>query len=201
MKLAAMQTSQSSAVIFRKLINYCMTTFSKFPIIETIGAYGYSDRVYFCNCLFGFSAFKDRKKTSMAKKKGLKALENSMPQLLTVLVLVSVMLAVFNADVISRFIGEKSGFRGVLGAALIGSITLIPGFVAFSVAGELLRDGAGTLQIAAFVSTLMMVGIVTLPMEIRYFGKRTALLRNGFAFMIAFPDMAPKAGASLIGQF
>ncbi len=136
--------------------------------------------------LFAVSAFKDRKKTMMALKKGLKTVEHILPQLLTVLVFVAIVLAVFDPDLISRFIGEKSGFWGMLAAALIGSITLIPGFVAFPAAGELLRNGAGTLQIAAFVSTLMMVGLITLPVEIKYFGKRAAFLRNGLAFVFSF---------------
>jgi hypothetical protein len=32
----------------------------------------------------------------------------------------------------------------------------------------------------------MMVGIVTLPLEIKYFGKKAALLRNGQAFLFSF---------------
>ena len=31
------------------------------------------------------------------------------------------------------------------------------------------------MQIGAFISTLMMVGIVTLPVEFKYFGKRLAI--------------------------
>lgn len=42
------------------------------------------------------------------------------------------------------------------------------------------------MQIAAFVSSLMMVGIVTLPVEMRYFGKRLALMRNVLAFFFSF---------------
>ncbi|NBK25040.1 MAG: permease, partial [Spirochaetia bacterium] len=42
------------------------------------------------------------------------------------------------------------------------------------------------MQIAAFVSSLMMVGIVTLPVEMRYFGKRLAIMRNVFGFFFSF---------------
>ena len=70
-------------------------------------------------------------------------------------------------------------------ASIIGAVTLVPGFVAFPVAGELLKNGAGVLQIAAFVSSLMMVGIITLPMEIKYFGKKAALIRNAAAFLFS----------------
>lgn len=70
-------------------------------------------------------------------------------------------------------------------ASIIGSITLIPGFVAFPLAAALMKSGAGYMQIAAFVSTLMMVGIVTLPLEIKTFGKRAALIRNIAAFLFS----------------
>ncbi len=132
------------------------------------------------------SALKSRSKTRMALLKALKALENILPQFLAVLVLVSVVLAVFNAETISRFLGSGSGFPGVLTAALVGAVTLIPGFVAFPAASELLRNGAGVYQIAAFVSSLMMVGVVTLPMEMRFFGRRAALIRNALAFLFTF---------------
>ena len=136
--------------------------------------------------LFSLSAIKDRKKTKMALLKGIKALEGILPQLLVVLVAVALILAIFNAETISRFLGTGSSWIGVIIAALVGAITLIPGFVAFPAAGELLRSGAGTLQIAAFVSSLMMVGVITLPMEIKYFGKRAAIARNVIAFVFSF---------------
>ena len=136
--------------------------------------------------VFILSAQKDWGKTKIAFMKGIKALEGILPQFLAVLVFVAIVLSIFDAEIISRLIGEKSGLVGTVVAALIGSITLIPGFVAFPAAGELLRNGAGTIQIAAFVSSLMMVGIVTLPMEIKYFGKRAAIARNSFAFIFSF---------------
>ncbi len=137
-----------------------------------------------------FSAFKDRKKTRMAIRKGLKALSNILPQFITILVIVSIVLSLFDEAMMTRLMGEDSGILSTLGAAVVGSITLIPGFIAFPVASELLRNGAGIIPVATFISTLMMVGIITLPMEIRYLGKRTAFIRNslafGFSFLAAF---------------
>ncbi len=135
--------------------------------------------------LFSVSLFKDRVRTKQALLKGLKAIEGIMPQFIAVLFLIAIMLAAFNAETISRFIGSGTGALGVAIAAGIGAITLIPGFVAFPLAGELLRNGAGVLQIATFVSSLMMVGIITLPMEISYFGKKTAIARNIFALLFS----------------
>lgn len=135
--------------------------------------------------LFFLSFIKDRKKTKQALMKGLKAVEGIMPQFLSIITIIAISLAVLQPETISRFIGETSGFLGMLAASIIGAVTLIPGFVAFPAAGELLKNGAGVLQIAAFVSSLMMVGIITLPMEIKYFGKKAAVTRNAAAFLFS----------------
>jgi len=135
---------------------------------------------------FAVSLSKSKEKTKAAAAKGLKALMGILPQMATVLVVISIGLALLDPETISRYIGNESGWVGALVAGLLGSVTLIPGFVAFPAAGELLRNGAGTLQVAAFVSTLMMVGVVTLPMEISYFGKRAAIARNALALLFSF---------------
>lgn len=136
--------------------------------------------------LLVLSFFKDKKKTKMALKKAWKAFENILPEFLVVILLVGFMLAILDADTISGIIGAKSGWFGVILASIIGSITLIPGFVAFPTAAILLENGAGYMQIAAFISTLMMVGVVTMPVEIKYFGKKSTLLRNLSAFLFSF---------------
>lgn len=135
---------------------------------------------------FGFLAFsyyKDKSKTKAALMKSWKSLENILPQFLSVLLLIGMMLSVLNKQTISSLLGEESGFLGIAIAALIGSITLIPGFIAFPLASSLLSAGAGYTQIAMFVSSLMMVGIVTLPVESSFFGKKLAIKRNILAFL------------------
>ena len=135
--------------------------------------------------LFALSFIKDRKKTLMAINKGLKAIEGILPQFLAVVVIIAMVLALLDPAAISKVLGRESGVFGFLMAALVGAVTLVPGFVAFPAAGELLENGAGVLQIAAFVSSLMMVGVITLPMEMAVFGKKAAILRNLFAFIFS----------------
>lgn len=132
------------------------------------------------------SFIKDRKKTKMALKKAWKSFENILPQFLSILIIIGITLAVMSPETISKLIGEQSGWLGMIVAAVIGSITLIPGFVAFPLASALLKSGAGFMQIAVFISTLMMVGIVTIPVEMKYFGKKAAIIRNSLAFVFSF---------------
>lgn len=135
--------------------------------------------------LLALSFRKDRKKTRQALVKAWKSFENILPQFLAILVLIGLMLAVLDKELITRLLGAESGALGMAIAAVIGSVTLIPGFIAFPLAASLLSSGAGYGQTAMFLTTLMMVGIVTLPLEGTFFGKRLALMRNVLAFFYA----------------
>ena len=131
------------------------------------------------------SYIKSKDKTMLSLKKAWKSFENILPQFLTILIMIGIALAILTPEQISKLVGNESGWIGVLIAAFIGSITLVPGFIAFPLASALLRSGAGYMQIAAFISTLMMVGIVTIPLEMKYFGKKAALIRNMEAFIFS----------------
>jgi Predicted permeases len=131
------------------------------------------------------SFFSDRGKTKKALLKAWKSFENILPQMLSILLIIGLALTILSPETITALLGTSSGIIGTLAAALVGSITLIPGFVAFPLAAALLKNGAGYMQIAAFVSTLMMVGIVTLPVEFKTFGKRVAIIRNISAFIFS----------------
>lgn len=136
--------------------------------------------------LLGLSFVKDKKKTALSLKKAWKMFINVLPQYVAILLLVGLLLAFVTSETIQRTIGTKSGFWGMLIASLLGAITLVPVLVAFPIAAELLKNGAGITQIAIFISTLTMVGFVTLPMEVKYLGKKVAMLRNMLAYLFAF---------------
>lgn len=131
------------------------------------------------------SFFKSKEKTKKSLKKAWMSFLNILPPMLGILTSVGVVIALLNPELISQIIGGSSGYFGVLLAAIIGSVTLIPGFIAFPTAAILLENGAGYMQIGAFVSTLMMVGLMTIPMEIKFFNKKSTLLRNGLAFIFS----------------
>jgi uncharacterized membrane protein YraQ (UPF0718 family) len=135
--------------------------------------------------LLAISFFADRARTFEALRKAWRSFEGILPQFLGIIVLIGILLAIFDPRTIQKLIGSSSGWAGTLLASAIGSITLIPGFIAFPTAAMLLQGGAGYMQIAAFISTLMMVGVVTLPAEISAFNGKVALLRNGLAYLFS----------------
>lgn len=147
--------------------------------------------------LLGVSVVKDRKKTALALKRAWKMFINVLPQFVSILLLVGLLLTITTSDTIQLVIGAESGFAGMLITSLLGAIAFVPVLVAFPLAAELLQNGAGITQIVVFLSTLTMVGLVTLPIEIKYLGKKAAILRNVLTFLFAFA-VAYMIGAVLV---
>lgn len=133
----------------------------------------------------------DREKTILGIRKGIRMFTGILPSIVTVLILVSLLLYLIPRETILRVLGKDAGIVTKMMAAIIGSLSLIPGFIAYPVCSILVKSGVSYQVIAVFITTLMMVGIVTLPVESRYFGAKAALLRNALSF----------AAAVIIGSF
>lgn len=131
------------------------------------------------------SMVKSKEKTKKAFKVAGKALLKSAPSLLMVIGIVGLTLGILTPDIISRLVGAEAGFTATIIAAVVGAITLIPSLISFPLAGSLLRSGATIMTISAFITTLVMVGVVTAPMEIKSLGKKFTILRNGMGFLAA----------------
>jgi len=125
------------------------------------------------------------KKTLMAIKIAVKKFVNILPAFLTMLILVSVVLFLVPDKVISNYLGNSNKFVGVTFASFFGSITLMPGFIAFPLCGILLKKGVPYMVLSAFTTTLMMVGVLTYPIEKEYFGMKVTIIRNVISFFIA----------------
>jgi len=128
-------------------------------------------------CLI-ISLIADVKRTVEGIKRGMLMFLKLLPMLLLTLILVSIVLYLLPDETLTRFMGEGSGFKGLVTAAVIGSVALIPGFIAYPLCGLLLQNGVDLSVIAVFITTLMMTGFVTLPIEAKFFGWMVSILRN-----------------------
>jgi uncharacterized membrane protein YraQ (UPF0718 family) len=130
-----------------------------------------------------YSYFADKEKTKLGVKAGIIMFLNILPAILVVIILISVILYFLPNETIVHYFGKSAGFFGYLLAAVIGAIALIPGFIAYPLAGTLLTSGVSYPVVAVFISTLLMVGVITLPLEAKYFGLKVALIRNALYFI------------------
>jgi uncharacterized membrane protein YraQ (UPF0718 family) len=137
-----------------------------------------------------WSYMKDRKKTKQSLKKAWKAFDNILPAFAVILLLIGETMAVVSPAIITAVLGADTGIGGMIAAAIIGSIALIPGFIIFPLAKTVLVMGAGIQQVAVFISALMMVSVVTAPMEAQLLNRKVMLWRNSlslvFSFAVAF---------------
>jgi len=131
------------------------------------------------------SLLADREKTLRAVKIAIKQFVKIFPAFLTMIILVSVILFLVPDEIISVYLAGSNKFAGVILAASLGSVTIIPGFIAFPLSGILLQQGVAYMALAAFTTTLMMVGILTAPIEKEYFGIKVTIIRNLLGFFIA----------------
>ena len=117
----------------------------------------------------------------LALMKGLKL----APWMIGIIVLIGIILSFVPPEVIERYLGGEMTVYQVGAAALIGTISMIPNLIALPLAGSLINSGAAYTTIAAFLTTLTMVGIVTMPLEIKLLGKKITFWRNLLAFFFA----------------
>lgn len=132
------------------------------------------------------SFMKNKKKTRMALKKAWKSFENILPQFLIIILITGISLAFLDNHTISMLLGKESGVIGLGIAAVVGAVAFIPAFVAYPLAASLLAAGAGYTQITMFITSLMMVGVITLSMEISYFSREIAVKRTVLALAYSF---------------
>ena len=77
---------------------------------------------------------------------------------------------------ISETVGEQAGFGVVIFVAFLGAILHNPALISFPLAASFLKGGGSVTAVVAFETTLTMVGIATLPLEIKELGKKITLL-------------------------
>lgn len=138
---------------------------------------------------FIISMIKDKNKTLSSIKMAKGMMKNMIGEIVGILFLIGLILTFLPPETIRGFMGKTNVLISTTASALVGSITLIPAFVAFPLVGSLVDAGFSIVPAVAFLTTLTMVGIVTFPLEKEEFGHKFTVVRNslsfGFAVIIA----------------
>ena len=134
---------------------------------------------------FIVSMIKDKKRTLNAMKMSKKMMGNMLGQIIGILFLIGLILTFIPPHIIKKYLGSSNVFLATIISALMGSITLIPAFVAFPLVGSIVDMGASIVPAVAFLTTLTMVGFVTFNLERQEFGKKFTLARNSLSFAFA----------------
>ncbi len=134
---------------------------------------------------FLWSIIKDKKRTISAIRMSSGMMKHMAGEIMAILFLIGIILTFIPPEIIKQYAGQSNYLITTVVFALIGSITLIPAFVAFPLAGSLVTAGASIVPVVAFLTTLTMVGVVTFPLEKQEFGAKFTLIRNSLSFVFA----------------
>ncbi|MBT1247084.1 MULTISPECIES: permease [unclassified Thermosipho (in: thermotogales)] len=132
-----------------------------------------------------WSTFKSREKTKESLILSKNLLIKTFIEIIGVMALVGLVLAILPPELIKQLLGNSNEFLSTLYGAIIGALTIIPAFIAFPLSKSLYQSGANLTAIAAFITTLTMVGFATIPIETKYFGKKFTLHRLWLSFVAA----------------
>lgn len=136
--------------------------------------------------LLVLSYIKDKKKTLKALNSILKISLNVLPVIFFIFVIMGLITVFVSKETIANLLGSKSGIQGILLGEIIGAVALIQPSAVYPFSGTLLNKGASYAVLYAFIGTAILIGVSTLPAEIKFLGKKFTLIRNLLTFLLIF---------------
>ena len=133
---------------------------------------------------------------------GLKSAGNLLVQILPLLIFAFIVAGMIRVlipqELISKWVGAESGFRGILIGSVLGGI--MPGgpYVSMPIIAGLLRTGAGIGTMVALITSWSLIAIARLPMEVGILGWKFSLIRLACVFF--FPPIAGLIASKLFSS-
>jgi uncharacterized protein len=108
-----------------------------------------------------------------------------IPLLFFAMVLAGVVQQVIPQETISGWLGQESGWRGIMIGTVVGG--MMPGgpFISLPIAAGLLRVGAGVGTMVAMITGWSLLAFMRLPMEVSIMGWKFTLIRLACTFFFA----------------
>lgn len=108
---------------------------------------------------------------------GGRTLLSVVPLLLAAFLIAGLIQVLVSREVVTRWLGAGSGWRGI-GLACLGG-ALIPGgpYVYYPIAAVLMKSGAGLGVLVAFVTAKNLYSVSRLPLEFALLGPRLTVIR------------------------
>ena len=119
---------------------------------------------------------------------GLKMIVEIIPLLLFAFIVAGMIQVLLPQELLSRWIGEESGLKGILIGTLAGGMTPGGPYVSLPVVAGLLKAGAGVGTLVAFLTAWSLWAVARLPMEIGILGWKFTFVRLACTFF--FPPIA-----------
>jgi len=111
-----------------------------------------------------------------------------VPLLIFAFIIAGMIQVLIPQEMISKWVGMESGFRGILIGTVVGGLTPGGPFISLPIAAGLLRAGASIGTMVAFMTAWSLLAISRLPLEVGIIGWKFTLIRLACTFF--FPPVA-----------
>lgn len=123
---------------------------------------------------------------------GIKAAMNMLVQMVPLLIFAFIVAGMIQAllprELLSKWIGEDSGIKGILIGTLAGGFSPGGPYVNLPLAAGLLRSGASAGTMVAFLTAWSLWAVSRIPMEVGIMGWKFTVVRIASTFF--FPPIA-----------
>ena len=121
-------------------------------------------------------------------KAGAKTFVRFLPLLVAAFIVAGFIEIVIPREWITRWLGQEAGYKGILIASLLGTLTPGGPYISFPIVASIYRAGAGLGSMVAYVSAWALLGLGKLPFELAIMGPRFTIIRYACTFV--FPLLA-----------
>lgn len=121
-------------------------------------------------------------------RSGVKMIVEILPLLLFAFIVAGMVQVLLPQEMLSRWIGEESGLKGIFIGTLAGGLTPGGPYVSLPLVAGLLRAGAGVGTLVAFLTAWSLWAVARLPMELGILGWKFTFVRLICTFF--FPPIA-----------
>ena len=122
-------------------------------------------------------------------KVGFTILLKILPLLMLAFIVAGMVQVLIPGEVIGRWVGAESGWRGILIGTAAGSLTPGGPFISLPMVAGFFRAGAGYGTMVAYITAWSLLSVARLPLEVGILGWRFTVVRIACTWF-----MAPLAG-------
>lgn len=108
-----------------------------------------------------------------------------IPLVVSATLIAGLVQATIPRQVISDFLGEEAGLKGIALGTIFGSVMPGSPYVIFPLIGGLYKSGAGVGTVIAFVSAWSLISLARIPTELPFLGTKMVAVR--IAVSLIFP--------------
>ena len=149
--------------------------------------------------LFSVGYIRGEGEHAQGSKAALNMIIEILPLLIFAFIVAGMAQALLPRELLSRWIGEESGMRGILIGTVAGGLTPGGPYVSLPLVAGFLRTGASVGTMVAFMTGWSLWAVSRLPMEVGILGWKFVLARLATTFF--FPPIAGFLAQTLFSAF